>query len=549
MVLVGAAIAAPFVGCSGADGERENTEGVTGVENQLGLRVTYDTNARRLDARTNRPLEEGEQVYVRARRGSLSVQSERDLSCGELAESGALAGPGVAIPTGMRFEGPAVDASLLELHKRFGSEAWQRGEISAEDIALGTDAVVEACVVKNGQVQAKVQTSLAYATDLARSEARVGRSVVLAAAEERIESVEKYAEFCVQELGEIPFFKKIANGKYETFDCRDFVGSNGTGAPAKIAGVEGALIPLTVDDVRKDTCDTTKPGGGGFNNYNCVNKCDKSQYLSEGCEPGPTVTTAKNDKGTHWVLLCRAGEDPSHVGMTKAKKFNDMAMIGHNPKTGKTCFFQNQIASKTDGAHIAHPGDLAKAKNTWEPSPEGYCMTSCHSADAFVHSPWIDGALRKDGRSIVPKMGEHPDFPISWNDAPYYVLNMDAQGWEIGRQLVSEEASACTTCHRIAGPQGGRGMMTQFTPWGTAVGLNDTNNSFFAKMTDSYKASFEKTHTMPTRVDGLNFESWKTSKWKKAADHIIACGNNPNAAGCVFADVPRGPLNPPRPTL
>src|SRR5690606_10313509 len=86
-----------------------------------------------------------------------------------------------------------------------------------------------------------------------------------------------YARMCEQELGEIPFFKKIAEGKYETFDCRDFVGSNADGAPAPIPGVESAVIPLTVDGEEQTSC---SPGRDSRETYDCVDKCDQGMFLT-----------------------------------------------------------------------------------------------------------------------------------------------------------------------------------------------------------------------------------------------------------------------------
>ncbi|WP_394828192.1 hypothetical protein [Pendulispora albinea] len=571
-VLAAAACAGTGVGCSIStepDAPPEGSEAhekVTGLRNRLGLRLTYDEQAQRVDASTNRPLEDDERLFVRVRRGTLSEQTQHDLACTDLAsQPDTAAGKGVWRAGTVRFEGPKVATELLALRTMFDSEVWLTGPITdtmRDELQKGTDAIVEGCVLKGERVQAKVQTTLWYAMDLGRRElggASLDRHVAAVdagaggprAAREvrevrelregvRIDSMEEYAALCVAELGEIPFFRKKSDGRYDTYDCRDFKnGEDGSALPE----VEGALIPLTAFDVPKTKCDRNK-GHYDYDtsaNYDCVTKCDKPQNLFSACEPGPTVSTAKNDKGTHWVLLCRAADVAANVGnttdgaMLKTKTFRDMAMIGHNPKTGKTCFFQNKLGLTKDGAHVSHPADLEKSKNVWD-TPKGYCMGSCHSADAYIHSPWIDGALRKNGNTIVPKMGEHPDFPISWLDAPYSVVNMDAQGsgWSIGQQLVSEEASACTTCHRVAGTT----MMSKFSAWGTATSVD--TDPFFAKVTDSYKNSFKKSHWMPTNVDMWDAASWQTSKWKKATDHIVACGNAPRSAGCIFDDVPRG---------
>ncbi|WP_394842056.1 hypothetical protein LZC95_33885 [Pendulispora brunnea] len=540
---LGAAVVG-FVGCSGSSeppSALEDGKTTEGPRHASVLQLTYDESAKRLGARLNRPLGEHEQLYMRVRRGTLSGPP----TCSELAASGpALRGmqEGSSV---LRFDGPQVEDELLELPRRFDSEVWVTGpftESMREELRKGTDAIVEACLVKDGEVRNEQYTTLGNVIDRSREEdaAPTGNPAARAITTSRraVESMEEYAKLCVKDLGEIPFFpKKGEDWKYETFDCRDFQASDRTG-PRSIDGVQGAPIPLTVEDTPKPDCDFPKPVPDRDNqsrNYYCVNRCDKPQYLNQGCEPGPTVTTAKNDKGTHWVLLCRAANAPTLDGMSRTKTFRDIAMIGHNPKTGKTCFFQNKIGPANDGEHIPHPADSDKSKYTWD-APKGYCTKNCHAADAFVHSPWIDGALRRNGRTIVPKMGEHPDFPISWLDAPYSVVNMDAQGWKIGQQLVSEEAASCTSCHRIAGKGSSHGMMGEFTSWGT---MSDPNDPYFAHVTDSYKTDFLKSHWMPSNVDGFNAQTWANSKWKKAADHVIRCATS-SSPECVFADVPRG---------
>ena len=72
---------------------------------------------------------------------------------------------------------------------------------------------------------------------------------------------------------------------------------------------------------------------------------------------GPRVTSATNDRGTSWVLLCRKAR--SEVG-----QYNDIAMIGTNPYTGQTCYFQNALYSRTDGEHVPHPADTVDSEES-----------------------------------------------------------------------------------------------------------------------------------------------------------------------------------------
>lgn len=572
--LAAAGASASLVNCAPSAADDDDTalsdDEITGVNNKLGLRLVYDDASGRVHATMKTKLRAGEKLVLQVRRGRLSMDSQRKLDCSALPDAPAME-PRADRPGKVVYQGPAVDRALLS---SVYTQDWIDGNITPAMLEKlqreGADSIVEACIVRNGSPRARLQTSLQYAWDqadpagsdsLAPSSARIrfmGSDAGIesdggeadAATPERpregqpIQSMEKYAELCVEELGEIPFFKKTAEGKYETFDCRDFRGSGG-----ELEGVQGALIPQSVSD--RDGMDQTpvKCDDKNQRRYNCFSKCDNPEWLFQSCEPGPTVSTAKNDKGTHWTLLCRStqhegeGEETTE-SLTKTKRFNDIAMIGHNPKTGKTCYFQNKIFDGTDGAKVPHPADLEKSRHIWD-APKGYCM-GCHSAEPFIHTPWIDNALRRDGTPIVPKMGVHDDFEISWNASPYSVVNRKAQAearvgggsWDLPKHLVSEEADACTSCHRIGGGQG----MRRFPMWAVGEEGLDQNSSgtsgpILGRFSD-YKKLFENSHWMPPRAGNLNEATWPGSKYAKAVAHIKKCAENASAEGCVFEDVP-----------
>ncbi|MBX3203662.1 MAG: hypothetical protein KF764_01275 [Labilithrix sp.] len=575
LLLTGAlASAAALANCAAApddDGDEAlSDEEINGANNRMGLRLIYDEPSGTVRATVKKRLRAGEQLRLRVRRGRLSSGSQRELSCRELPEAPALPPVEDTSESGSAsakvvYQGPAVDPSLLV---SVYDERWIQGNITPEMLDRlareGADSIVEACIVKGDLVRARLQTSVAYAWD--ESDPNLGSAGVdrlsfedglqfnagdagggsagRPRAGRPIQSMEKYAELCVAELGDIPFFKKQGPGKYDTFDCRDFVGGDGD----KIAGVEGALIPQEQHD--ENGADTTprECDDRSSSRYNCFKTCDKPEWLFQSCEPGPTVTTAKNDKGTHWTLLCRStgarGASDDTRSLLETKVFNDIAMIGHNPKTGKTCFFQNKIFDGTDGAHVPHPADLEKSRHVWD-APKGYCMR-CHSAEAFIHSPWIDGAKRRDGTPIVPMMGKHADFEISWNSSPFSVVNRKAQAdarvgggsWDLPKHLVSEGADACLTCHRIGGGDG----MRRFPMWAAGEeGLDrfaqGTSGPIFQRYSPQAQ-KFENSHWMPLRLEGLNADNWAESKYGKAVAHIKACAENGAAPECEWADVP-----------
>lgn len=581
LLALACASAAPFIACAAPEESEEelSEDAVTGVNNPLGLRLTYDAESKTVNATLKDALRPGEQLRVRVRRGARTLTSQKELSCDELPRARATASRDLANVGKVVYRTDAtIDAEMLSLLSVYDDHRWQSdpawaAQRTQEILAAGGPKVlVEACITNGDRVRAKLQTTLEYAWDQGNADTKQAKQLSrgglrflaqdggadddggpdggdngggVEETEEAIRSMEKYGEKCVEDLGEIPFFKKLGNGKYDTFDCRDFVGTGEGHDPTRIDGVEGSIIPLTADDAPVEKCDGEgEHGRKSGSSYNCVSKCDKAEFLSEGCEPGPTVTHATNDKGTHWVLLCRKVAKGEDIGWMKTKRFDDIAMIGHNPKNGKTCYFQNNIGSGTDGEHVPHPADVEKSSTLWD-SPKGYCFESCHGTDPYIQSPWINGAKRSDGKPVVPMMGFDPDFEISWLESPYYVVNMDAQGWTIPKQLVSDEAGPCISCHRAGGKQ----WIRQFANWTTGSGEGGgamDGDSYWNKITDSYKA-FEKSHWMPMRLDGVNAETWPSSKWAKAMEHLNKCNTDAQDPSCLWADVPRGAENPARP--
>jgi hypothetical protein len=567
--------------CASPEEEEEafTEDQVTGVNNKLGLGLRYDDKTRTVQATLSGNLHDGEKLYVRVKRGKLTLTSQKDVDCAALAaETRPLSDSGERELTGkVVYRGPQVDRALFDLVRVYDDPRWATGDVPAAvkaDIAAhGPDPIVEACLMKGTKVHAKMATNLAYAWDQGvKAEATLAslsRGVHVASNdggalddgggaadadaddggadpqppapparvidETNVNSQIEYGALCVQELGEIPFFKKKADGSYDTFDCRNLVGMDGDTPTGAIEGVEGAMIPLTVDGKKVVTCSPGKELGPDSSSYDCMDKADHGMFLATGgVQPGPMVATAKNDRGTHWVLLCRKIADDGK-GMTRSTRFNDMAMIGHNPRTGRTCFFQNSIGSGKDGSHVPHPADVEKSTSVWSSSVQSYCSGTCHAESAFVHSPWIDGAKRQIGKTIVPKLGEHPDFQISDLSAPYNIVAADHLGFALPKQLVSDEVGACNNCHRLAG-----NTLDKFARWSTASG-----EEYFGRMTDLGK-TFTESHWMPARLDGLTAETFAASEYGTALTFMQRCVTAPQDPACRWADIPRGAFDNPK---
>ena len=118
-----------------------------------------------------------------------------------------------------------------------------------------------------------------------------------------------------------------------------------------------------------------------------------------------------------------------------------MAIIGNNPKTGKTCFFQN---NETRQRRLARPPSRRRraiAARSGRRSPQSYCSGNCHGRTPSSTRPGSTTRSAPTATPIVPKMGEHPDFLISDIESPYNVVNGPAQGFAVPQQLVSDEVA------------------------------------------------------------------------------------------------------------
>ena len=437
----------------------------------------------------NQSLSSGEQVYTRARRGNFNK-----LDCAKLmTEIQPL-----SETSGDNIDGPVVDIALTK--SVYDSPAWiNPTPAMIASLSSGVDSIIDLCIMDGDKEVIKIERDLFQAWDQARGKG-IGGKADDPSGEQRITSPQAYGERCVSELGEIPFFTKTGDGEYSTYSCLD-----------------STPIPMTV---------TAANGTVSAPQDGTVNQCDNPQYIYSLCEAGPRVATKINDQGTRWVLLCRKS-----IGGFASDQYNDIAMIGSNPFTGKTCFFQNALYSKKDGGHVPHPADKVKSSNLWAGVHgglgEGIQCSGCHDMDAFIHSPWIDGAKDGNGRPVVPKMGIDPDFAIGANDTPYALVNRRGQGWKMEKQITGVAANACTKCHRAATGRWGDEYLAR---------MNGTDTSWIG-ITTAEGNKPEHKYWMPPEHSFTDAE-WATSEEKKALEFIQSCSGSNAPAACGLKDIP-----------
>jgi len=473
-----------------------------GQKGQL-LEVQYDGLGQFLKVTVHPSLKPGQTLHVQVRPGPVGT-----LNCfsdaGTIPRIDMMPAPG---GKGSSFRGPFVDINL------FGSPynlSWLEGEPSLGMIEAikATEYTIELCLMEGGNVIRNEEMDIDRALDSAGTGKFDGYEDG-----ENIASPVAYAEACIHQLGEIPFFPRLGDGDYDTFSCLD-----ATPIPTVVTDENGNV---SYPDTR-------------------VSECDNPQFIYSMCEPnadpgrtnGPRVTSAQNDQGTHWILLCRKSID-------EEGKYNDMAMLGHNPYTGRTCFFQNALYSRTDGLHVTHPADKIdspaspyQSEHIWRGIEgglgSGIQCADCHDADPIIHTPWIDGAKNAQGETVVPKMGTHDGLVQGYNDAPYTLVNAAGQGWSMHKHLTSEEAAPCTKCHRI-----GSGRWAQ--SW--IKRMEATDSHWDGLLTPEGK-KFENYYWMPPEMENIDEESWPESEFGRATTFLLNCADNMSDPGCRWEDLP-----------
>lgn len=221
-----------------------------------------------------------------------------------------------------------------------------------------------------------------------------------------------YARECEAELGPVP-----------GFDCAD-----------------GVVVPITVDGLAVDedqeaaSCDAPSIAEGDCNVGTRVGRL------------GGTTSTGAPDDDVVWAYLCR-----KYDGIVQ--------LIGHDTVTGATCFFESEggVADVVDSLSIQDglvvgpvPGpDDTGYEAVWK-APEEVAVQkcwSCHLADPFVHTPYVDGARLPDDPStpVIPQ--------VAAADAPYFLVGDAFRGSREGDDSLRTlhiEDNGCVSCHRFS---------------------------------------------------------------------------------------------------
>jgi hypothetical protein len=297
----------------------------------------------------------------------------------------------------------------------------------------------------------------------------------------------------------------------------------------------GEVIPITVN-------------GQITTSYTAT--CDKPSLLpssesgSQGqCVPGSRALVLRDDPVAQISAICRKHvvRDPSST------LFDEINIISHNLKSGKTCWFTAKAAipftagaglhgrivpspsglptttanaSTKRGYEIMHPASEAlvqdwKIAKTTLPNPAAVWMspaqlvkrepacTKCHDSGPFMYSPYI------------AQTTQLPSDPFG-----KYQPRAIGQAFKVWPQpfAITTRGNTCTTCHRM-GNMNSCGLATlQATGRVTAPGTN------------VYGQQFPLSHWMSP--GNLHSQLQWNEAFKDSAQKIADCCANPRGAAC-----------------
>jgi Tol biopolymer transport system component len=231
---------------------------------------------------------------------------------------------------------------------------------------------------------------------------------------------------------------------------------------------------------------------------NFLKTCDAPAWLpSTGpsqCYGATYIKTLSftNHPTVQGALLCRhktrdPALDPS--GQPTHKDFDDIAMILHDQKTGRTCWFQAPDDGRLlDGEHVpaphldAPPSGVPRASDFWlKPSETaGIQCAQCHDNGPWMNSQWLYSQHKEltddgPGKYETVKYGSMFD---SWPKTDDFV--------EIGRTGLEGEAHLtpaerdiqrklpeCTSCHKLSAAK------SNGTAWSPGLLGSDSNGTYF----------------------------------------------------------------------
>ena len=277
-------------------------------------------------------------------------------------------------------------------------------------------------------------------------------------------------------------------------------------------------------------------------------RCDRPSLLpqndpgSQGqCVPGSRALVLRDDKTAQVSAVCRK----QVARPAGSALFDEINVISHSLKDGKTCWFTAKAAapltaaSGIDGRWVPSPSTLTRkpppaspegvaappADKVWLPPAkvawsQPACV-SCHDSGPFMYSPYIAQTTKLPGDPFgyyQPKaIGE--DFRRAW-------ATLNAFG-------ITTRGNTCTACHRMGNMNSCNVTMAQSTGRGHQEGG------------DEWSKKYPQSHWMSP--GNLHSQAQWDEQFTDSLKQLAACCADPRGAGCKVVEYgPKG-VPPKRP--
>lgn len=271
--------------------------------------------------------------------------------------------------------------------------------------------------------------------------------------------------------------------------------------------------------------------------------CDRPSLLPQGdaqsqCVPGSRALVLRDDKVAQVSAICRK----QVARPAGSPLFDEINVISHSLKDGKTCWFTAKAARPLredrgiDGRWVPSPSLLARSPQP--PAPDGTrpppaekvwlsprevagsqpACISCHDSGPFMYSPYIAQTTQLPGDPFgfyQPKaIGE--DFKRAW-------ARLNAFG-------ITTRGNTCTACHRMGNMNSCQVAMQQSTGNAAQEGGN------------AWSKRFPQSHWMSP--GNLHSRAQWDAQFSDSLQKLAACCADPKGAGCQVVEY--GPKAPRR---
>lgn len=263
--------------------------------------------------------------------------------------------------------------------------------------------------------------------------------------------------------------------------------------------------------------------------------CDRPSLLPQAdaqsqCVPGSRALVLRDDATAQVSAVCRK----QVARPAGSPLFDEINVISHSLKNGKTCWFTAKAAAPLsadrgiDGRWVPSPS--TRTRRPAPPSPEGVqappadqvwlppakvawsqpACISCHDSGPFMYSPYIAQTTQLPGDPFgfyEPKaIGE--DFKKAW--ARLHAFGITTRG------------NSCTACHRMGNMNSCQVAMQQSTGNAPQAGG------------DAWSQRFPQSHWMSP--GNLHSRAQWDEQFKDSLQKLAACCENPQGAGCQVVE-------------